>query len=89
MKNSIIKLVDKYDIMVLTGYSKSQAQQLIKKAKLNLTQEGFSWYANKRVGRVPIQAIETILGFSLSAKNDIIDDVLLNAGLHHNKGEQQ
>lgn len=67
--------------MQLTGYSKSQAQQLIRKAKVNLTQEGFSWYANKRVG-VPIQAIETILGFSLLEKHDIIDDVLQNAGLH-------
>lgn len=78
----MIKLVDKNDVMKLTGYSKSQAQQLIRKAKFNLTQKGFSWYANKRVGRVPIQAIEAILGFSLSEKHDIIDDVLQNAGLH-------
>lgn len=77
-----MKLVDKHDIMALTGYSKTQAQKLIKEAKITLSHDGFSWYKNKRVGRVPIQAIEAILGFSLSEKHDIIDDVLQNAGLH-------
>lgn len=87
-ENSMIELVTKEDIMRLTGYSKSQAQSLIRKAKADLVQNGFDWYRNKRVGRVPIKIIEDILGFELSQKNGIIHDVLQNAGLH-DTGEQQ
>ena len=39
----MIVLVTKEDIMRLTGYSKSQAQSLIRKAKADLVQNGFSW----------------------------------------------
>ncbi|EJN94425.1 DUF3173 family protein [Streptococcus ratti] len=84
----MINIVDKDDLMVLTGYSQSQCKKLIRKAKIKLVSDGFSWYDNKRVGRVPIKTIEDILGFKLSYKNGIIHDVLQNAGLH-DTGEQQ
>jgi hypothetical protein len=84
----MIEIVDKNDLMTLTGYSQSQCKKLIRKAKINLVADGFSWYDNKRVGRVPLKTIEDILGFRLSQKNGIIHDVLQNAGLH-DKGEQQ
>ena len=75
----MINIVDKKDIMALTGYSESQASSLIRKAKQNLVQEGFDWYKNKRIGRVPIKTIEAILGFQLQMKNAIIDGGLQNA----------
>ena len=75
----MINIVDKIDIMALTGYSESQASNLIRKAKQNLVQEGFDWYKNKRIGRVPIKTIEAILGFQLQMKNAIIDGDLRNA----------
>lgn len=84
----MIEIVDKNDLMALTGYSQSQCQKLIREAKINLAANGFSWYDNKRVGRVPLKTIEDILGFQLSKKNGIIYDVLQNAGLH-DIGEQQ
>ncbi|HHF7057578.1 TPA: DUF3173 family protein [Streptococcus mutans] len=84
----MIEIVDKNDLMTLTGYSQSQCKKLIRKAKIYLVADGFSWYDNKRVGRVPLKTIEDILGFRLSQKNGIIHDVLQNAGLH-DKGEQQ
>ena len=84
----MIDIVDKNDLMALTGYSQSQCKTLIREAKANLVASGFSWYDNKRVGRVPLKTIEDILGFRLSQKNDIIYDVLQNAGLH-DTGEQQ
>lgn len=84
----MIDIVDKNDLMALTGYSKTQCKKLIRKAKLQLVSDGFTWYDNKRVGRVPLKTIEDILGFQLSQKNGIIHDVLQNAGLH-NTGEQQ
>ena len=84
----MIKIVDKNDLIVLTGYTESQCKKLIQKAKFKLVSDGFTWYDNKRIGRVPIKTIEDILGFQLSQKNGIIHDVLQNAGLH-DTGEQQ
>ena len=84
----MISIVNKDDVMKLTGFSDSQAKKLIREAKARLVSEGFSWYKNKRIGRVPIKTIEDILGFQLSQENGIIYDVLQNAGLH-NRGEQQ
>ncbi|HEL9645215.1 TPA: DUF3173 family protein [Streptococcus suis] len=71
----MITLIDKNDIMKLTGYSKSQSQKLVREAKTKLVSDGFNWYSNKRVGRVPARTIEEILGFELSSKNDIIASV--------------
>lgn len=71
----MIILVDKERIMQLTGYTNSQSQKLIRTAKARLVEDGFSWYKNKRVGRVPIKVIEDILGFELSSNHDIISNV--------------
>lgn len=60
----MINIVDKKDIMALTGYSESQASSLIKKTKQNLVQEGFDWYKNKRIGRVPIKTLKQFLVFN-------------------------
>ena len=68
-------LVDNNDIMILTGYSETQSKLLIRQAKLLLVENGFNWYKNKRVGRVPVQIIEDILGFQIISKNVIIENV--------------
>ncbi|HEN4419272.1 TPA: DUF3173 family protein [Streptococcus agalactiae] len=83
----MIDFVDKNDLMALTGYSQTQCKKLIREAKVNLVANGFSWYDNKRVGRVPLKTVEDILGFQLSRKNGIIYNVPQNAGLH-DIGEQ-
>ena len=54
--------------MELIGYSETQASKLIRKAKGQLVQEGFEWYKNKRIGRVPIITVESILGFQIQLK---------------------
>lgn len=71
----MINLVTAKDIMKLTGYSKTQSQRLIRVAKSKLVLNGFNWYSNKHVGRVPIKTIEDILGFELSSNHDIIANV--------------
>ncbi|HEL0522710.1 TPA: DUF3173 domain-containing protein [Streptococcus equi subsp. zooepidemicus] len=71
----MISIVNKDDIVKLTGFSESQAKKLIREAKARLVSEGFSWYNNKRVGRVPLKTVEDILGFELSHKHDIITNV--------------
>lgn len=74
-KLTTYQLVDKNDIMILTGYSETQSKLLIRQAKLLLVEKGFNWYKNKRVGRVPVQIIENILGFQIISKNGIIENV--------------
>ena len=64
----MIDIVDKNDLMRLTGYSQSQCKKLIRKAKLELVAEGFSWYNNKRIGRVPLRLLKTFLAFSCLRK---------------------
>jgi len=68
-------LVNKIDVMNMTGYSESQSKKIIKQAKLILVNKGFQWYKNKRVGRVPMKIVEDILGFELNLKNDIMYNV--------------
>lgn len=72
----MIQTVNKNDVMQMTGLSKTQAQNLIKQAKLQMVKKGFQWYANKRVAQVPIKAVEEILGYQINTKNDIIEDVI-------------
>ena len=72
----MIQIVDKIELIILTGYTDAQASKLIRKAKQKLLQDGFEWYGNKKVGRVPLKTIEDILGVELSAKHDIINSVL-------------
>lgn len=72
----MIQTVNKNDVMQMTGLPKTQAQNLIKQAKLQMVKNGFQWYANKRVGQVPIKAVEQILGYQINTKNDIIEDVV-------------
>ena len=56
----MISIVNKDDIVKLTGFSEAQAKKLIREAKARLVSEGFSWYSNKRVGRVPLKTVEDI-----------------------------
>lgn len=75
VRQKMISIVNKDDVIKLTGLSDSQAKKLIREAKKRLVSDGFSWYKNKRIGRVPVKVIEDILGFELSPKNDIISSV--------------
>ena len=72
----MIQIVDKIELMILTGYTDAQASKLIRKAKQKLLQDGFEWHGNKNVGRIPLKTIEYILGVKLSTKHDIINPVL-------------
>lgn len=74
--------IDKYDIMRITGYSKTQAQRLMRQAKALMVSKGFDWYAGKRISRVPTQAVEEILGYKITSKNGIIESVQ-NVGTVH------
>lgn len=53
------------DDLIELGYKKYQAISLIREAKAIMVQKGCPYYNNKRLGRVPREVIESILGVSL------------------------
>lgn len=59
------------DDLIKMGYKEHTAISIIRQAKQNMIQQGYSFYNNKRLGRVPITAVETILGFSLQGFNTL------------------
>ncbi len=50
------------DTLVDLGYPKSTAQSIIRQAKALMVQKGYTFYNNKRLGRVPKEAVEEIIG---------------------------
>jgi len=50
------------DELVAAGYSKATAQGIIREAKALMVQQGYTFYQNKRLGRVPKAAVEQITG---------------------------
>lgn len=60
----------KNDLMRI-GYKKYQAISLIREAKAIMVQRGCPYYNNKRLGRVPREVVESILGVSLSSEMSV------------------
>ena len=59
-------IVTKEDLMNL-GYGKYQAEDIIRKAKAVMVSKGYAYYLNKRLGRVPVGAVESVLGIELES----------------------
>ncbi|EOA3381932.1 DUF3173 domain-containing protein [Enterococcus hirae] len=47
------------------GYGKYQSEDIIRRAKAIMVEKGFSYYLNKRLGLVPVSAVEEVLGMKL------------------------
>lgn len=56
--------------LVAIGYGKSQSGDIIRRAKRLMVNEGFSYYENRRLGKVPVEAIEKILGIKWEVFKD-------------------
>ncbi|SEN61731.1 protein of unknown function [Paenisporosarcina quisquiliarum] len=54
-------IISKQDL-VEAGYPKATAQGIIREAKALMIQKGFAFYNNKRLCRVPKEAVEQITG---------------------------
>ena len=50
------------------GFGTSQSSDIIRKAKRLMINKGFGYYDNRRLGRVPVEAVEEILGTDLAFK---------------------
>lgn len=44
------------------GYGVSQSSDIIRKAKRYMVNQGYGYYDNRRLGRVPVKTVEKILG---------------------------
>lgn len=62
--------ITKNDLIEL-GYGASSAAQIIKKAKQLMVNRGFEYYENTRLGRVPMKAVEDILGIEITLKQTV------------------
>lgn len=61
--------VTKKDLISL-GYRENTAAELIRQAKRSMVQQGYEFYTNRRLGRVPVAAIEAIIGASIRKDAD-------------------
>lgn len=57
--------------LISIGYKKYQAISLIREAKAIMVGRNYPYYNNKRLGRVPREIVEEILGVSLVEMSDI------------------
>ncbi|WP_270290010.1 DUF3173 family protein [Enterococcus casseliflavus] len=58
------------DDLVKMGYPKQTAQNIYKQVRYNLVAEGYTIYKNKQIRQVPAEAVQKVLGYSLSDKTE-------------------
>ena len=61
----ILITVTKKDLVSL-GYAPSFASDIIRQAKKIMVEKGHDYYQSKKLDRVPTEAVETLLGITLS-----------------------
>ncbi|GGD00350.1 DUF3173 domain-containing protein [Enterococcus wangshanyuanii] len=62
-----MKLVVEKNVLIELGYGKYQAEDIIRQAKAVMVSKGYVYYLNKRLGLVPVEAVEEILGYNLKS----------------------
>ena len=61
--------VTKKDLIEL-GYGTSFSADIIRKAKKLMIEKGHTYYQSRKLDRVPKEAVEELLGITLSEKQD-------------------
>ena len=69
-RGDLMTTLTKQELMAL-GYGPTFSSDIIRKAKHFMVNEGYAYYSSRRLGRVPVHAVEAILGYSL-AENEAI-----------------
>ena len=62
-----METVTKNDLIEL-GYKKYTAQGIIREAKALMVQRGYTLYLNRRIGVVPKNVVEDIIGVKIKGK---------------------
>ena len=57
-------MITKSELLKL-GFGPSQSSDIIRKAKCLMVNKGYGYYSNRRLGCVPIEAVEEILGVQM------------------------
>ena len=68
-ENKTMTTINYKDIMNL-GFPKHTARSIIKQAKIKLVNRGLTLYANNRIGTVPREIVEEILGIQFPIKKE-------------------
>ena len=69
MERRIMITVTKKDLIAL-GYGTSFSEDIIRKAKKLMIEKGHTYYQSRKLDRVPKEAVEELLGITLSDTND-------------------
>lgn len=69
MERRIMITVTKKDLIAL-GYGTSFSADIIRKAKKLMIEKGHTYYQSRKLDRVPKEAVEELLGITLSDTND-------------------
>lgn len=69
MERRIMITVTKKDLIAL-GYGTSFSADITRKAKKLMIEKGHTYYQSCKLDRVPKQAVEELLGITLSDTND-------------------
>lgn len=67
------KTMISYGDLVRIGFPANQARKIIRCAKTKLVLQGYSFYNGRKVGLVPIQVVEEILGHIITTKMESDD----------------
>ena len=59
-----------YKDIVNLGFTKHTARSIIKQSKIQLVNRGLTLYANNRIGTVPREIVEEILGIQFPIKKE-------------------
>ena len=70
-ENKTMTTINYKDIMNL-GFPKHTARSIIKQAKIQLVNRGLTLYANNRIGTVPREIVEEILGIQFPIKKEVV-----------------
>ena len=54
-----------YKDFIQVGFKEHQSRSIIHQANVNLVEQGLPLYNGKRIGVVPVHAVEKIVGFPL------------------------
>lgn len=67
-RSNMIVTVTRKDLMAL-GYGPSFSRDIIRQAKCLMVQKGYGFYNTKKLGRVPVEAVEELLGITFGSED--------------------
>ncbi|MGN7311548.1 DUF3173 family protein [Alkalicoccobacillus gibsonii] len=67
--------INKREIMEQTAFTESVAGRIVREAKQIMVKDGYNFYANKRLNRVPVNVVNKMLEMELKGSEGFIGNV--------------